>query len=143
MSGGIEICITFPTEYVKTQLQLDGRAAQPRYNGAIDCIRKTVAERGVRGLYRGLPVLVYGTIPVASVRCVNFQIDSLLDFFFQIRPIRVPKKRCRRQPRQSITTGAITLRSGRRRRRGHTGRHAHGNGQGQVHTRPNIHESSI
>lgn len=23
ITGGIEICITFPTEYVKTQLQLD------------------------------------------------------------------------------------------------------------------------
>jgi solute carrier family 25 citrate transporter 1 len=79
MSGGIEICITFPTEYVKTQLQLDGRAARPRYNGAIDCIRQTVAERGIRGLYRGLPVLVYGTIPVAGVRFVNLVFDLLLD----------------------------------------------------------------
>ena len=33
IAGGIEICITFPTEYVKTQLQLDGRANPPRYRG--------------------------------------------------------------------------------------------------------------
>ena len=26
LTGGIEICITFPTEYVKTQLQLDEKA---------------------------------------------------------------------------------------------------------------------
>lgn len=28
---GIEICITFPTEYVKTQLQLDERSAKPKF----------------------------------------------------------------------------------------------------------------
>lgn len=31
ITGGIEICITFPTEYVKTQLQLDERSASPKY----------------------------------------------------------------------------------------------------------------
>ncbi|MGH0180354.1 UNVERIFIED_CONTAM: hypothetical protein FKN15_003983 [Acipenser sinensis] len=33
IAGGIEICITFPTEYVKTQLQLDAKANPPRYKG--------------------------------------------------------------------------------------------------------------
>lgn len=33
IAGGIEICITFPTEYVKTQLQLDERANPPKYRG--------------------------------------------------------------------------------------------------------------
>lgn len=31
ITGGIEICITYPTEYVKTQLQLDERSAHPKY----------------------------------------------------------------------------------------------------------------
>lgn len=30
ITGGIEICITFPTEYVKTQLQLDEKGKQRR-----------------------------------------------------------------------------------------------------------------
>lgn len=33
IAGGIEICITFPTEYVKTQLQLDEKANPPKYKG--------------------------------------------------------------------------------------------------------------
>lgn len=37
IAGGIEICITFPTEYVKTQLQLDERANPPRYKGIGVC----------------------------------------------------------------------------------------------------------
>lgn len=30
ITGGIEICITFPTEYVKTQLQLDEKGEERR-----------------------------------------------------------------------------------------------------------------
>lgn len=37
IAGGIEICITFPTEYVKTQLQLDEKANPPRYKGIGGC----------------------------------------------------------------------------------------------------------
>ncbi|KAJ8261462.1 hypothetical protein COCON_G00171850 [Conger conger] len=67
IAGGIEICITFPTEYVKTQLQLDEKANPPRYRGIGDCVKQTVEGHGVRGLYRGLSSLVYGSIPVQNV----------------------------------------------------------------------------
>ena len=69
ITGGLEICLTFPTEYVKTQLQLDERTgATKRYKGPIDCVKVTVKEHGVRGLYRGLSVLLYGSIPKSGVR---------------------------------------------------------------------------
>lgn len=105
ITGGIEICITFPTEYVKTQLQLDEKGeerrntwkrsadnfaliswcrviivwwlftfhslligANKRYNGIADCVKKTIQERGFFGLYRGLSVLLYGSIPKSAVR---------------------------------------------------------------------------
>lgn len=38
IAGGIEICITFPTEYVKTQLQLDEKANPPKYRGIGECV---------------------------------------------------------------------------------------------------------
>jgi len=68
IAGGIEICITYPTEYVKTQLQLDAKATNPRYTGIGDCVKKTMQGHGVRGLYRGISSLLYGSIPKASVR---------------------------------------------------------------------------
>lgn len=74
ITGGIEICITFPTEYVKTQLQLDERkGVSKRYKGIVDCVKVTVKEHGVRGLYRGLSVLVYGSIPKSAVRFGSFE----------------------------------------------------------------------
>lgn len=68
ITGGIEICITYPTEYVKTQLQLDEKGGAKKYNGIIDCVKKTVKTNGFLGLYRGLSVLLYGSIPKSAVR---------------------------------------------------------------------------
>lgn len=73
ITGGIEICITYPTEYVKTQLQLDEKGDRKKYKGIVDCVKKTVQERGVLGLYRGLSVLVYGSIPKSAVRFGSFE----------------------------------------------------------------------
>ena len=74
ITGGIEICITYPTEYVKTQLQLDEKAgtSAKQYDGIMDCVRKTVKKHGVFGLYRGLSVLLYGSIPKSAVRLVLY-----------------------------------------------------------------------
>lgn len=74
ITGGIEICITFPTEYVKTQLQLDERSGVARrYTGPVNCVHLTVKDYGFRGLYRGLSVLLYGSIPKSAVRFGTFE----------------------------------------------------------------------
>ena len=92
LTGAINIMIVFPTEFIKTQLQLDtGRAKfsashsmlctrlsltgtglssniEKMYSGSLDVVRRTVQERGVSGLYRGVQVLLTGTIPTYAVR---------------------------------------------------------------------------
>jgi len=100
LTGGINILIVFPTEYIKTQLQLDiGRTVmrgsysqlspgtlsplatvlsskiERTYSGSVDVVRKTIKERGVRGMYRGVQVLLTGTVPTYAVRFGVF--DSL------------------------------------------------------------------
>jgi len=80
ISGGIEICITYPTEFVKTVLQLDKNSRGPaRYTGVIDCVKKIVAEKGVSGLYRGLSPLFYMSIPKVGVRFMAF--ETAANFF--------------------------------------------------------------
>lgn len=71
ITGGIEICITYPTEYVKTQLQLDEKVG--KFKGIFDCAKQTVQTNGVKGLYRGLPILLYGSIPKSAVRFGGFE----------------------------------------------------------------------
>ena len=38
-----------------------------------DCAKQTIQQSGVRGLYRGLSVLVYGSIPKSAVRFGAFE----------------------------------------------------------------------
>ena len=72
LTGAIEISITYPTEYVKTKLQLDESSSrgggQRQYTGPVDCIKKTWRSHGFFGFYRGLSVLLYGSIPKSGVR---------------------------------------------------------------------------
>eukprot|EP00929_Paragymnodinium_shiwhaense_P073100 TRINITY_DN3715_c0_g1_i1.p1 TRINITY_DN3715_c0_g1~~TRINITY_DN3715_c0_g1_i1.p1 ORF type:complete len:294 (-),score=66.27 TRINITY_DN3715_c0_g1_i1:271-1152(-) len=59
LTGGTQACITYPTEFVKTQLQLQSKS-NPEFNGILDCCRKTVQNHGVSGLYRGAGVRILG-----------------------------------------------------------------------------------
>merc|ERR1719480_140273 len=89
LTGGINICIVFPTEFIKTQLQLDsGRNIMTAhhsimapyratilenknvmaYNGSVDVVKKTFRNKGVTGMYKGVTVLLCGAIPTYSVR---------------------------------------------------------------------------
>jgi solute carrier family 25 citrate transporter 1 len=57
---------------VKTRLQLDEKAGSARqFTGIRDCVVKTVNNHGFFGLYRGLSVLLYGSIPKSAVRFVS------------------------------------------------------------------------
>ena len=40
ITGGLEICITYPTEYVKTQLQLDEKVG--KYKDMTDFVKQTI-----------------------------------------------------------------------------------------------------
>lgn len=73
ISGGIEICITYPTEFVKTQLQLDEKGSKKQFDGMWDCVNKTIRKSGFFGLYRGLSVLLYGSIPKSASRFGAFE----------------------------------------------------------------------
>lgn len=59
LTGGTQAAITYPTEFVKTQLQLQSKT-EPQFNGIIDCFKKTISKHGVGGLYVGAPVRIVG-----------------------------------------------------------------------------------
>jgi len=60
LTGGIEAVICYPTELVKTQLQLQSRS-NPQYKGILDCAKQTVNQHGFKGLYRGAAPLILGS----------------------------------------------------------------------------------
>lgn len=80
VAGAVEGAITYPTELVKTKMQLSGsqqylQAGGHIYKGPIDCAATTVRKQGIRGLYRGLPPMLIGNAAKAGVRFVTY--DSI------------------------------------------------------------------
>lgn len=59
LTGGTQAAITYPTEFVKTQLQLQSKT-DPQFNGIIDCFKKTISKHGITGVYVGAPVRIVG-----------------------------------------------------------------------------------
>ena len=70
IAGAMEAVISYPTEYVKTNLQLFEDKAKM---GPIQCARETIAKDGVRGLYRGLPSLLWFSVPKVATRFFAFE----------------------------------------------------------------------
>ncbi|KAJ2552118.1 hypothetical protein EV175_003435 [Coemansia sp. RSA 1933] len=77
IAGAVEGAATYPTELVKTKMQLQGSQQYvtqggQMYKGAIDCARTTVKTQGVSGLYRGLTPMLVGNAAKAGVRFMTY-----------------------------------------------------------------------
>lgn len=72
LTGFIEAIICYPTEFVKTQLQLQSKS-NPEYSGMLDCARKTVAQHGPQGLYRGALPLILGSSGKQAARWTGYE----------------------------------------------------------------------
>mmetsp|Transcript_39070 Transcript_39070/g.98199 ORF Transcript_39070/g.98199 Transcript_39070/m.98199 type:complete len:291 (+) Transcript_39070:82-954(+) len=72
LTGFIEAIICYPTEFVKTQLQLQSKT-NPEYSGIMDCAKKTVNKNGFMGLYRGAAPLIIGSSGKQAARWTGYQ----------------------------------------------------------------------
>lgn len=52
-SGFVSAAVSTPADVVKTRLMSQDPLTPPQYKGMVDCLHKTVAGEGVRGLYKG------------------------------------------------------------------------------------------
>jgi len=71
ISGALEICCTFPLEYVKTVSQLS-----TKQSSAMTVIKDTMKTSGPLGFYRGLSSMVYFATPKAAIRFSSFEAAS-------------------------------------------------------------------
>lgn len=60
LTGLIEAVVCYPTELVKTTLQLQS-TSNPKYKGMIDCGSQVFKAHGFRGLYAGAAPLIVGS----------------------------------------------------------------------------------
>merc|ERR1719421_2292405 len=80
LTGFIEAIICYPTEFVKTQLQLQSKT-NPEFTGMADCAKKTVGKHGPMGLYRGALPLVLGSSGKQAARWTGYMtvLDQMKD----------------------------------------------------------------
>jgi len=65
--GGVLQCLSgHPLDTVKVRLQTQATTVPLKYNGAMDCIKKTIAEEGVLGLYKGVQSPLLGVAVMNS-----------------------------------------------------------------------------
>jgi len=80
--GGICVVLSgHPFDTVKVRLQTQplpapGQAAM--YSGAMDCVRKTIAKEGPRGLYKGMGAPLVGTAPIFALSFYGFDLGKQL-----------------------------------------------------------------
>lgn len=67
ITGMCQICIGYPTKFIKIQLQLEEKFGhEKKYAGMIDCAVQNLKTYGIFGLYRGLNIFFYGARSAVS-----------------------------------------------------------------------------
>ncbi|XP_055634825.1 mitochondrial basic amino acids transporter [Toxorhynchites rutilus septentrionalis] len=67
LAGTISWLLTFPIDVIKSRLQADGMTGKPKYNGIVDCLRRSHAEEGLSFLSRGLASTLMRAFPMNAV----------------------------------------------------------------------------
>ncbi|KAG6861287.1 hypothetical protein C0995_001841 [Termitomyces sp. Mi166 len=67
----------YPFDLAKVRLQAQSLSPSssthlPRFNGPVDCLKQTWTEEGLRGLYRGLPVPIVGSMAETAALFVAY-----------------------------------------------------------------------
>merc|ERR1712086_864847 len=76
-AGGVTNTLVYPLIYVRTALGADIGKVK-KYNGVVDCLKKTVAENGIGSLYNGLGP---SSIGIVIYRGVQFGLQDILKAF--------------------------------------------------------------
>ncbi|KAH8145110.1 uncharacterized protein LAJ45_10890 [Morchella importuna] len=74
IAGMIGKTIEYPFDTVKVRLQSQRDDAPLRYRGPLDCFRQTVAQDGIRGLYRGISSPLVGAAVENSALFFSYNI---------------------------------------------------------------------
>jgi len=78
--GGIcTVVVGHPFDTLKVRLQtmpLPKPGESPLYTGMMDCIRKTLANEGVKGLYKGMGAPLVGVAPIFAISFMGFKVGK-------------------------------------------------------------------
>ncbi|KAA0148196.1 hypothetical protein FNF27_03148 [Cafeteria roenbergensis] len=74
LAGVIAQTITYPGDTLRRRMQTNGANGAPRvYKNTMHCLRATVANEGVAGLYRGVVTNAVRAIPGAAIQFMSYE----------------------------------------------------------------------
>lgn len=66
LAGSVSLTFVYSLDYARTRLTNDMKSSkkggEKKYNGLIDCYKKTIATDGIAGLYRGFVISCVGIV---------------------------------------------------------------------------------
>ena len=78
MAGLCQTTITYPLELVRTRLSLGSAMSKMKYDGILDCFRKTIRHEGVGALYKGIGPTYLSGAPYVGLQMTFFDLYKAL-----------------------------------------------------------------
>ena len=72
IAGGVEAAATYPFEFAKTRIQLRSGIGAKSPSNPFTVIRQIWREEGVRAMYKGCGISIFGSIGKDAVRFLSF-----------------------------------------------------------------------
>lgn len=72
-AGVVSVLFTYPLDFVRARLTVQGGLSSTQYSGIMDALRGTYRIEGVRGMYRGVMPTIWGVAPYAGLNFMVFQ----------------------------------------------------------------------
>lgn len=76
ISGGLagSLCWipVYPLDVIKNRIQTQS-LENPKYNGILDCIKKTYSEKGIKSFYKGLSIILVRSFPINAGMFVTYE----------------------------------------------------------------------
>mmetsp|Transcript_2909 Transcript_2909/g.7964 ORF Transcript_2909/g.7964 Transcript_2909/m.7964 type:complete len:83 (-) Transcript_2909:1282-1530(-) len=69
------IC-TYPLNLIRTRLQASGMPGAVVYHGFFDCLQRSMAVDGFKGLYKGIGPNMMKVVPATSISYAVFEVLS-------------------------------------------------------------------
>ncbi|CAG8502026.1 924_t:CDS:2 [Paraglomus occultum] len=98
IAGLAQVCVGHPFDTIKVRLQTQPNP--PLYNNATDCLKKTIAKEGIRGLYKGVTSPLMG---IGFCNAILFTINGRIR-----NAIQGPDKERQLTLSEIATSGALT-----------------------------------
>uniref|UniRef100_K3WFZ9 Mitochondrial carrier protein n=1 Tax=Globisporangium ultimum (strain ATCC 200006 / CBS 805.95 / DAOM BR144) TaxID=431595 RepID=K3WFZ9_GLOUD len=72
-AGVVSVIFTYPLDFVRARLTVQGGLSTAQYSGIVDALRGTFKSEGIAGMYRGVSPTILGVAPYVGLNFMVFE----------------------------------------------------------------------